>query len=87
MAGRENKIEIVPEKKNFRVRSKWAPLRFPCRKTLMTPKSGTLVLASTNTTPTRIGRLSRLRLQRGFYAYVGPVGPRARLAYHLRADP
>ena len=57
------------------------------------PEPGTyaLILLSTKQGVIRIGRLGRLRLQPGFYVYVGsalgPGGVRARVAHHQRVSP
>jgi len=52
------------------------------------PGTYVLVLSSRSTDLIQIGRLGALRLQSGFYVYVGsalgPGGVRARLAHHLK---
>ena len=52
------------------------------------PGTYVLVLSSRSTEPIQIGRLGALRLQSGFYVYVGSAlgtgGVRARLAHHLK---
>ena len=53
------------------------------------PGTYALLLASVTDAVIRIGRLGSLRLQPGFYVYVGsalgPGGVRARLAHHMRS--
>lgn len=52
------------------------------------PGTYALVLSSASDAVIRVGRLGDLRLQPGFYVYVGsaqgPGGVRARLAHHMR---
>lgn len=51
------------------------------------PRTYALVFASSTAASIRVGKFGSLRLQPGFYVYVGsahgPSGLRARLAHHL----
>lgn len=57
---------------------------------MLKPRAGTyaLVLFSTKVASVNVGKLGTLRLQPGFYVYIGsahgPGGLRARLAHHLK---
>jgi len=55
------------------------------------PGTYALVLSSATGARIRVGRLGTMRLQRGFYLYVGsafgPGGVRARVNHHLHASP
>lgn len=61
-----------------------------CDQTDLQPKPGTyaLLLSSATDTAIRIGQLREMRLQPGYYVYVGsalgPGGVRTRLAHHMR---
>jgi len=61
----------------------WTPTSFELR-----PGTYALLLPSATDAVIRVGRLGDLRLQSGFYVYVGSAlgsgGVRARLAHHMR---
>lgn len=65
-------------------------MRDPQSRFLLSPQRGTyaVILACSRTALARIGKLGRMELRPGFYAYVGsalgPGGVRARLHHHLR---
>jgi Uri superfamily endonuclease len=64
-------------------RGTWMPTDFESR-----PGTYALLLSSATTAVVPVGRLGDLRLQPGFYVYVGSAlgagGVRARLAHHMR---